>query len=122
MTRRQIEQLTWKDATPPRRLCFFDQAPGRPGIYELGQIDKALFRAKYLGRSGNLSLRIQRHFTSSHISEVKNNSDNVWFRCIALPSDEDAKYLEGHYLAAYREEYEWNRRHEWTQMFALDYP
>ncbi|MBN7820069.1 hypothetical protein [Bowmanella yangjiangensis] len=122
MSKKSIEHLSWKDATPPQRLTFYARAPNSPGIYELGVKTQSEFSPKYLGSAADQSLRdrLSQHFRKSHNDNVELIKTRVWFRCIPTVSGEEARYLEGHYLAAFRGDYPWNKRHEWSQMFILE--
>jgi hypothetical protein len=118
----RLAKLSWKDATPPKRLCFCPQAPDSPGIYELGVLTKRGFVPRYLGAAADQSLRTRlgQHFKRSHNENVELIKTRVWFRCIALAEGKDALFMEANYLAAFREDYPWNRRHEWNQIFILE--
>ncbi len=124
MRTKALKDLDWKDATPPQRLCFSEKAPASPGIYELGFFNpkKGGFVPKYIGKAADQSLRdrLAQHFSRSHNEEVQLLKVKVWFRCIETNDSAEAGFLESHFLIAFREQYEWNRRNEWVAMWALD--
>lgn len=120
----EVEPFTWRQTANPRPLSSWQAAPSTPGFYELGFMHEGRFEPKYGGRASTLPLRerLRQHWVGSHNPNVTRNRDKLWYRYRDLPTDKHARVVEALFLAAFaydpetRQGYEWNRRHEWSQM------
>lgn len=118
----RLRGISWRNASPPRRLSLYGRAPKKPGIYELGLSHRGAFQPRYIGVAAdqNLVERLEQHFRKSSNEHALRLKPRVWYRCIPTSTSEDALVLEAHYQAAFRDtRYLWNRKTEWWQMFAL---
>jgi hypothetical protein len=102
------------------------------GVYWIGYSpgrSHATFTPKYCGKAVRQSLytRLSQHVIRSsnrdiaeHMSPIKHGQlPKVWFRFIEI-APPLAEYVEGVMIAAFRDEYKWNRRNEWMQHWALE--
>jgi hypothetical protein len=103
------------------------------GIYWAGYSPEgthATFEPKYCGKAVLQPLynRLSQHVSHSsnhdiaeHLSpQQRGQKPNVWFRFVEFATPQLAEYVEGVMISAFREEYKWNRRNEWTQHWALE--
>ena len=115
----------------PYRLSDWEMAPEKHGIYEIGfGAAKAGFRPKYLGKAEEQTLkkRLSQHFRHSSNEEVRKRVGRLYFTCRPIdPKVEkvgDARAvintIEGVYITAFREVYEWNGRNEWTEHWSVE--
>jgi hypothetical protein len=101
-------------------LCDFMQAPDSYGFYEIGMVHGAQFKPMYGGRSAGTTLRqrLKKHFDHSHNDNIADAKGPLYFRYYKTNSDADARFVEALNIAAM--EYDWNKRQEWRQHWALE--
>ena len=100
------------------------------GVYWIGYSGgtHASFRAKYCGKAVQQPLfaRLRQHVSCSHNSSIKNHLDHpksyprLWFRFVEFSTPAVASYAEAVMIIGFRDEYEFNRRNEWSQHWALE--
>jgi hypothetical protein len=112
----------------PHRLEEWPLAPDRHGIYEIGfGSTKAGFHPKYLGKAEDQTLRkrLSQHFRHSSNAEVAKRVARLYFTCRPIDGkvgDAAAviNTIEGVYIAAFRDTYEWNGRNEWAEHWRVE--
>ena len=108
----------------------FAQNRSAIGVYWIGPgsiVNPLSFQPKYCGKAVRQSLctRLNQHVANSsnrHIREylASERLPRLLFRFIELGDPGLANLLEGLEIAAFRDEYCWNSRNEWTQHWAMD--
>jgi hypothetical protein len=112
----------------PYRLTDWKLAPDKHGIYEIGfGSTKADFRPKYLGKAEDQTLckRLSQHCRRSSNEEVRKRVDRLYFTCRPIEGKVGnagavINTIEGVYIAAFRETYEWNGRNEWSEHWCVE--
>ena len=141
-TRGQLEawDLSWtpREAGPwPLGQAGVDQALGRTrsaiGVYWIGFSPlgtHASFEPRYCGKAVRQSLfqRLGQHARHSHNPHIRSHLDSarridahqLWFRFVEFATPQLAEFTEGVMISAFREDYKWNRKHEFKQQWALE--
>jgi hypothetical protein len=135
----QLKQwnLCWPNQDRPSELSAAGIAealrgsPSAIGVYWIGYSlgTHASFQPKYCGKAvlQPLIARLGQHVRDSHNRHIKDHlgsrrcqKPKIWFRFVELATPQLANFVEGMMIAAFREEYIWNRRNEWVQHWALE--
>jgi hypothetical protein len=103
------------------------------GVYWIGhspQGSHSSFQAKYCGKAvlQPLFVRLNQHVKQSHNKAINDHlrsrnkelMPKLWFRFVEFATPQLSDVVEGVMIAAFREEYAWNRRNEWKQHWALE--
>ncbi|MEC5386376.1 hypothetical protein VVD49_11625 [Uliginosibacterium sp. H3] len=110
----------WENENTPYPLHEYLKAPEAFGLYELGEMVKGVFVAKYVGRAAGVTLRgrLAKHSRRSHNLQVRASAHKLFFRFRVINSAPLASYIEAVSIVAL--DYPFNRRNEWHQHWALE--